>query len=285
MKVLILGGTGQLGTCLQQRLNKAGIAYAAPDRSQVDLAKTPDFLSLIKKLKPTIVVNAAAYTAVDKAEQEPELALQLNAIMPEQLAIACQSFAIPLIHISTDYVFNGNANKPYYETDLAEPTSVYGKSKLAGELAVLKHCEQAAVIRTSWLYSEYGSNFLKTIIRLSKERTQLNVVADQVGTPTYAGDLALAILKIIQHSASHSLGNNVFHFANLGVASWYDFAWHILKATESTIELNPINTEQYPTPATRPAYSILNSQKISNHYGVTNRHWLDAFYTMMAEFN
>ncbi|WNO61678.1 dTDP-4-dehydrorhamnose reductase [Rheinheimera sp. MMS21-TC3] len=283
MKVLILGGTGQLGTCLQAVLSQAGIAFEAPSRRELNLETELEFTTLVAAVKPSIVVNAAAYTAVDKAEHEPELAYMLNATMPEKLAIACQQADLPLIHISTDYVFNGKTNKPYFESDLTEPVSVYGKSKLAGELAVLEHCEQAIIIRTSWLYSEYGNNFLKTMIRLSKERSQLNVVADQIGTPTYAGDLALAILKIIQHSQHAKLHKDIYHFANLGVASWYDFAWHIFKQTASKIELNAITTEQYPTPATRPAYSILNSQKISNHYGVVNRHWLDALTAMMPD--
>ena len=283
MKVLLLGGNGQLGNCLKRELSLAGVSYVAPERTQLDLAITTDFFSILKTTAADAVVNAAAYTAVDKAESEPTMAFKLNAEMPELLAIACQQINLPLYHISTDYVFNGNACRPYTEHNAVAPVSVYGHSKLAGEAAVLKHCEKGAVIRTSWLYSEFGHNFLKTILRLSQTKPELSVVADQVGTPTYAGDLAQAIVQMLLSTQHNLPDNDIFHYANHGVASWYDFAWHILHCTNAQLPLKPILTSDYPTPAKRPAFSVLNSAKINERFGVHNRHWLEAFSTMMTK--
>ena len=276
MKILILGGSGQLGNCLKRELSLAGMHYAAPTRAELDLASTTDFSAIVKQSAADAVINAAAYTAVDKAEQDVDMAFQLNAALPEKLALACRQFGLPLYHISTDYVFNGTACRPYCEETSVDPVSIYGKSKLAGEIAVLKHCEKGAIIRTSWLYSEFGNNFVKTIIRLATLKPELSVVSDQIGTPTYAGDLAQAIVQILSTTQYSAPTMDLYHFANQGVASWYDFAWHILQRSDSVIPLKPIATEDYPTPAKRPAFSVLNSCKINKRFAVNNRHWLEA---------
>ncbi|QBL09816.1 dTDP-4-dehydrorhamnose reductase [Rheinheimera sp. D18] len=276
MKILILGGSGQLGNCLKRELGLGGIQYVAPPRAELDLSCTADFSGIIKQYAVDAVVNAAAYTAVDKAEQDADMAFKLNATLPEQLAVACQQFGLPLYHVSTDYVFDGLACRPYCESASVAPVSVYGKSKLAGEMAVLKHCEKGAIIRTSWLYSEFGQNFVKTILRLAQSKPELAVVADQVGAPTYAGDLAQAIVQILLTTKHSAPAIDVYHFANQGVASWYDFAWHILQRRQIAVPLKPITTEDYPTPAQRPAYSVLNSTRISQRFAVKNRHWLEA---------
>lgn len=281
MKILMLGGTGQLGSCLKRELSLAGIEFIAPTRTELDLVSTSDFCSAIDQLTPDAVVNAAAYTAVDKAEQDVQMAFLLNADFPAKLAIACQQLSLPLYHISTDYVFDGTACRPYCENAAVAPVSVYGDSKLAGERAVLQHCKQGAIIRTSWLYSEFGNNFVKTILRLAASRPELGVVADQVGTPTYAGDLAQAIVTILLHTQHSAPPMDVYHFANQGVASWYDFAWHIVKHIGGATPVKPLATEDYPTPAKRPSYSVLNSNKISQCFAVENRHWLEALVPVL----
>lgn len=276
MKILILGGSGQLGNCLQRELALAGKQYFAPTREELDLSRTADFSQILKQFAPDAVVNAAAYTAVDKAEKDEDMAFKLNTAMPQHLAMACQQFDVPLYHISTDYVFDGLACRPYCEDAAVAPVSVYGKSKLAGEIAVIKNCKKGAVIRTSWLYSEFGNNFVKTIIRLAQSKPELAVVADQVGTPTYAGDLARALVHILEKSQHNAPLIDIYHYANQGVASWYDFAWHILQRANPKLPLKPIPSEDYPTPAARPAYSVLSSAKIVKRFGVHNRHWLEA---------
>ena len=285
MKILIFGGSGQLGRCLQRELSSRGIQYLAPDRMGLDLALTEDFTTVLEKFTPDAVINAAAYTAVDKAEQDENSAYVLNAKFPERLAKVCGALSIPLYHISTDYVFDGTGCKPYTEQDLVAPVSIYGKSKLLGEQMVLKHSQYGAIIRTSWLYSEFGHNFMKTILRLSETNSKLAVVADQVGSPTYAGDLANAIIQIIQKTTENPPATEIYHYANYGVASWYDFAWHILHTTNSGTLLKPIKTEEYPTPAKRPPFSVLNSKKISEQFAVTNRHWLEAFTSAIQRIN
>jgi dTDP-4-dehydrorhamnose reductase len=283
MTCLILGGSGQLGRCLQDRMTALQLEYVAPGREQLDLQDAEALHSLFDTLKPQAVINAAAYTAVDKAEQEPQLAAEINHILPARLAQLCKAHAIPLIHISTDYVFDGTSCRPYAPSDPRDPVSVYGQTKAEGEKAVLQSGVKGGIIRTSWLYSEYGHNFVKTMLRLGAERPQLRIVADQVGTPTYAGDLADAILKML-YSADHSLSDaDIYHFSNQGVASWYDFAWHICRLKGLSVEVQPIRTEDYPTPAQRPCYSVLNSTGFIDKFALSNRHWLEALEHCMTK--
>jgi dTDP-4-dehydrorhamnose reductase len=257
--------------------------YVAPGRDLLDLQDAEALQSLFDALEPVAVINAAAYTAVDKAEQEPQLAAEINHLLPARLAQLCKEHAIPLIHISTDYVFDGTSCRPYSPADQLNPVSVYGQTKAEGEKAVLQSGVKGGIIRTSWLYSEYGHNFVKTMLRLGAERQQLRVVADQVGTPTYAGDLADAILKML-YFADNSLSEaEIYHFSNQGVASWYDFAWHICKLKGLAVAVQPIRTEDYPTPAQRPCYSVLNSIGFIDKYGLSNRHWLEALEHCMTK--
>jgi len=226
-------------------------------------------------LHPVVVINCAAYTAVDKAEQEPELALKLNSLAVKNLSDASVKFNSLLVHISTDYIFNGKGHRPYVETDTPEPVSVYAKSKYDGEKQMLSACQKGVIIRTSWLYSSFGNNFVKTILKYSKERRSLDVVCDQIGSPTYAGDLALTILKIIPGIIDHH-GIEIFHYSNEGVASWFDFAKTITEFAGINCKINPIETKDYPLPASRPFYSVLNKSKIKERFGLEIPYWKDS---------
>jgi dTDP-4-dehydrorhamnose reductase len=283
MTCLILGGSGQLGLCLQDRMHRLQLDYAAPGRDLLDLSNEAALQQIFRQLKPQAVINAAAYTAVDKAETEAELADEINHALPARLARLCAEHAIPLIHISTDYVFDGQSCRPYLPADDRNPVSVYGKTKAAGELAVLQSGVNGGVIRTSWLYSEYGHNFVKTMLRLGAERSELKVVADQIGTPTYAGDLADAILSMLYSPGERLCNAEIYHFSNQGVASWYDFAWHICRIKGLPVTVLPIRTEDYPTPARRPCYSVLNSADFIQKFSLRNRHWLDALQHCMTK--
>ncbi len=224
---------------------------------------------------PEVVINCAAYTAVDKAEQEPDLAMKINALAVAHLSDACSKNNSLLLHISSDYVFNGKNFRPYIETDQPDPVSSYAKSKLAGEEEMIRHCKNGIIIRTSWLYSSFGNNFVKTILRLSKEKKILNVVFDQIGCPTYARDLAGTILKIIPELRDHK-GVEIFHYANEGVTSWYDFAKRITEFAGYDIKINPIETKDYPLPASRPFYSVLNKSKIKSRFTIEIPYWKDS---------
>ena len=218
-------------------------------------------------------INCAAYTAVDKAETEVEKAFEINAKGAKNLALVCNAQDAILIHISTDFVFDGNKTEPYTETDVPKPISVYGASKLQGEVEVQKTLKKHFIIRTSWLYSEHGANFMKTMLRLAEIRDEISVVSDQIGTPTYAGDLADVILKIIR-SKQQNFG--LYHYSNEGVASWYDFAKAIFEASDLKVKTIPIKTEAYPTPAKRPVYSVMDKTKITSILGVETRNWQDS---------
>ena len=225
-------------------------------------------------------INCAAYTAVDKAETEKDFALKINVTGAENLAIACQKHDVALLHISTDFVFDGEQKHPYTEKDVALPRSVYGQTKLDGEEAIKNSLIKYFIIRTSWLYSEYGTNFLKTMLRIGKERSELGIVSDQIGTPTYAGDLAAVLLEIIQQESS-SYG--VYHYSNKGQCSWYDFAKAIFEESALEVNTKPIPTTAYPTPAERPKYSVLDKSKIKNTFGITIPHWETSLKKVVAE--
>lgn len=285
MIIAVLGANGQLGNELQV------LAKSYPDNSfyftdidEVDITQKESIENYIRKIRPDILINAAAYTAVDKAESDAEKAMQVNAKAVEIIATLSDIYHYFLIHISTDYVFDGTHYKPYHELDVPQPVSIYGKTKLAGEQAIKGILTRAIIIRTSWLYSSFGNNFLKTMLKLSKEREKISVVYDQIGTPTYAADLADAILNICQKT---QIVNNVevYHYANEGVCSWYDFAKEIMNATASTCEIIPIETKDYPTAATRPHYSVLNKQKIKTDFNISIPHWKDSLIHCLNYMN
>ena len=260
---LITGGNGQLGTELSKRLPNA-------IRTDVDNLDITDELSVkqfVKNNNIDTIINCAAYTAVDKAEDNIELATKINVDGPANLA----KTGAKIVHISTDYVFDGKGYKPYTPDDKPNPISVYGKTKLDGEMAVLENAPMATIIRTAWLYSPYGNNFVKTMRKLGAEKESINVVADQIGTPTYAGDLADAIVKILPQMNEKNRG--IYHFTNLGVCSWYDFATEIMELSGLKCKVNPISSAEYPTRAIRPFYSVLDKSKIQKTFGIENEHW------------
>ncbi|CAH8293006.1 dTDP-4-dehydrorhamnose reductase [Mariniflexile fucanivorans] len=271
--VLVTGGNGQLASCLKDlSKNLQGYKFIFTDVEELDIAKSVDVDTFFKKNNIVYCINCAAYTAVDKAESEKEIAKKVNESGPRNLADACHKYKATLIHISTDFVFSGNQSNLYTEEDSTHPINFYGISKLDGEKAVIS-LEKHIIIRTSWLYSEYGHNFLKTMLRLGKEKETLSVVCDQIGTPTYAGDLAMTIVKMIS-SQFNKYG--VYHYSNEGVASWYDFAKAIFDETQTNVKLFPISSEAYPTPAKRPAFSVMDKSKIKNALDIEISYWRDS---------
>lgn len=296
-RILLIGANGQVGQELRKTLAPLGTLTAVA-RQQLNLTDLEAIAQTISTLQPQLIVNAAAYTAVDKAESEPELAQQINAAAPKAMAIAAAQCGAGLVHISTDYVFPGNAGSPRCETDETGPLSVYGKTKLAGEDAIRSALPEHIILRTAWVYGTQGTgNFLKTMLRLGKDREVLSVVSDQVGSPTWAKDIADAIaqlgIQMIHQRAPNTPDHDLYgtyHFTNSGAASWYDFAIAIFKEAKtlgiplSIQQVNPITTAEYPTPAQRPAYSILNCQKVSKVLGQKPPHWQESLRTMLQEF-
>ncbi|MBW4509775.1 MAG: dTDP-4-dehydrorhamnose reductase [Scytonematopsis contorta HA4267-MV1] len=287
--ILLIGSKGQVGSELEKILKpKENIIAVA--RPTIDLANRDTLKSLIQQKQPQIIINAAAYTAVDKAESEPELAEAINTIAPKIIAQEAEKLGAYLIHISTDYVFDGKKNNPYHETDSTNPLSVYGKTKLAGEQAISEYCSNHLILRTAWVYGTLGkSNFVKSMLRLGKERSQINVVADQIGSPTWAKDIAETISKIIPKLTPEIVGT--YHYTNSGVASWYDFAVAIF---EEALQLNipvkierviPITTSEYPTAANRPLYSVLNYARISTIIDTYPPHWRQRLRLMLRELS
>ena len=266
MKYLVVGSNGQLGCELKARLSSEA---DYKDHTSLDITNETAVEKFFKENRYDIVINCAAYTAVDKAEDDKEAADRVNRVGPALLA----KYGRNIIHISTDYVFDGTAHTPYRETDPTNPQSVYGCTKLAGEKAVLQEAQSAAIIRTSWLYSAHGNNFLKTMRRVGAERENLGVIFDQIGTPTYAGDLADAIVSILPQMKN--VKKEIYHFSNEGIASWYDFAVAIMALSNIKCIIEPIETRQYVTRATRPPYSVLNKSKIKDEFGISIPHWMD----------
>lgn len=282
-RILVTGITGQVGQELQRKLAPLGDVIGV-DRQTIDLAQPTSIRQVISELKPDAIVNAAAYTAVDKAETEAELAKSINAIAPTILAESAERLGATLIHISTDYVFDGRKNTPYIEKDAPNPINVYGESKLLGEEGIRQNCDRHIILRTAWVYGAHGkSNFVKTMLRLGAERDELRVVADQVGSPTWAQDIAQAIAQLL---SEFHLGT--YHFTNSGVASWYDFAVAIFEEARllgfplKVQRVVPITTPEYPTPAQRPAYSVLSCQKIAAVLGYPP-HWRQGLRQMLVE--
>jgi dTDP-4-dehydrorhamnose reductase len=274
LNVLVTGANGQLGSELK-RLSELAcqMQFTFVDIDELDIANAQHVSAFINRLKPNFIVNAAAYTAVDNAELEPDLAFSINADAVNSLAHAAKSSNAKLIHISTDYVFNGQSYLPYNEDDVTKPNSVYGESKLKGEEYAISS-GVGMVIRTSWLYSAFGNNFMKTILAKSAGG-KLKVVFDQVGSPTWAYDLAKAIIAIIEQSENNFL-NQVFHYSNEGVCSWYDFASEILRIKGISCDINPVLSTEFKTRANRPHYSVLNKQKVKSAFGISIPYWRDS---------
>jgi dTDP-4-dehydrorhamnose reductase len=273
MKVLVTGAKGQLGLSIRDQSGGfPDLQLVYTDVEELDITSEFSLREFFSRNRIDVVVNCAAYTTVDKAETEQEKAFMINDQAVKNLAILSKEFGYFMVHISTDFVFDGTKTQPYLETDIPNPLSVYGHSKLAGEKEVLSHTQNAAIIRTSWLYSEYGNNFVKTIQRLALERKEIRVVDDQVGTPTYAGDLALVILKMISKGFG-TAGCHIYHFSNTGIASWFDFAKAIIDAGNFDCKVVPIPTIEYPLPAKRPAYSVLNKEKIIKQFNLDIPDW------------
>jgi len=288
-KILVTGSTGQLGQSLQAisaQYSECDFVFAT--RSQLDLSDSANIETYLQHKQFDVIINCAAHTAVDKAESEPELANQLNHLAVKQLAEYTKQHNAKLVHISTDYVFDGQGHKPYQENDVVTPQGVYGKTKLEGELSVQNVLKNnALIIRTSWVYSEYGNNFVKTMLKLGKERDSLNVIFDQVGTPTYAKDLAIAIMTIIESTAFKlsDFKTELFHFSNEGVCSWYDFAKTIFELSDISCSVCPIETKDYPTPALRPHYSVLNKASIKQTYQLTIPFWKDSLQQCLTSLS
>ena len=279
MRVLITGSNGQLGSEIKAlAANYKKLDFVFKDLPELDICNFEALQAFIIDYNINIVINCAAYTAVDKAEEDAEIAEKVNSNGVLNLVNALETIDGKLIHISTDYVFDGNHFLPYKESDPVSPIGVYGETKRSGELAALNSAIDAIVIRTSWLYSSYGNNFVKTMLRLGNKKENLGVIFDQVGTPTYARDLAKTCLEILTgvNSAKISKNGNIYHYSNEGVASWYDFAISIMELGGMDCKVKPIQTKDYPTLAKRPQYSVLNKSKIKTDFKIEIPYWRDS---------
>ncbi len=274
MKLLITGANGQLGNEMRVALaQRCDVEAIYTDVDTLDITDLAQLDAFVAAEKVSHIVNCAAYTAVDKAEDDEATATKVNVDAVRNLGIVAAKYAAKIVHVSTDYVFDGCGHKPYTEDMAVCPTNVYGRTKLAGEEALFAECQDAIVIRTSWLYSSFGNNFVKTMLRLGRERDELNVIFDQVGTPTYAADLARNILTII---IDKEWVSGIYHFSNEGVCSWYDFTIMIHKLAGIDCKVNPIESSAYPVRTPRPHYSVLNKSKIKTTFGVEVPYWVDS---------
>ncbi|MDR0969887.1 MAG: dTDP-4-dehydrorhamnose reductase [Lentimicrobiaceae bacterium] len=285
MNILVTGANGQLGTELQKIAATDKIHnWYFTDIDTLDITSRTQIEHFFTNKNIEVCINCAAYTAVDKAEEEPEKALLINAEAPEILAHACYKNDAFLVHISTDYVFDGENYKPYIEENPVCPKSAYAFSKAKGEENVIKKANRYVIMRTSWLYAASGNNFVKTMTRLAKERGEINVVSDQIGTPTWAFDLAVAIMYVIDKFGKENI-REIFHFSNEGVASWYDFAKAIIEIQQLDCKINPIESKDFPTPTKRPFYSVLNKTKFKQFTGITIPYWRDSLEKCLNELN
>lgn len=281
--ILVTGGNGQLASCIkdvEKKYDDLNVIYA--DYLELDICDFSQVQAFFKaRNQISYCVNCAAYTAVDKAETEVDKAFEINALGPKNLALACKDHKVVLIHISTDFVFDGNKLEPYLETDIPNPLSVYGASKLLGENHIQQILEKYVIIRTSWLYSEHGHNFMKTMLKLGETKKELGVVNDQIGTPTYAGDLAEVILSIIR---TQKIEYGLYHYSNGGEVSWCGFAKAIFELSGKDVQVHPISTAEYPTAAKRPRYSILNTTKIKQQIKTPDKVWKTRLETVLNGF-
>ena len=274
LNILVTGSNGQLGSEIKELSSKYEYNFFFTDRSNIDITNKDSIKTFCQTNSINTIINCAAYTAVDKAESDEVNADLVNRKAVKKLALVSSELNIKLIHISTDYVFDGKAYKPYVEEFQTKPNSVYGKTKLTGENEMINvNPKNSIIIRTSWVYSSYGNNFVKTMLRLGKEKTELGVIFDQIGTPTYAAHLAIAILDIIPKLNNPKV--EIYNYSNEGVLSWYDFAKEIMKMAKLNCKINPMETFQYPTPAKRPHFSLLNKSKIKTTFNIEIPYWKD----------
>ena len=280
MNILITGCNGQLGNEMQIAAKSySQFHFIYTDVAELDICNKEALQTFVAENKVDMIVNCAAYTAVDKAEDDVELCYKINSEAAKNIGEVATANGAKVIHVSTDYVFDGTNHVPYTEDMHVCPSSVYGKSKLAGEEALINACSQVVIVRTAWLYSSFGNNFVKTMIKLGTERESLNVIFDQVGSPTYAADLADAIMKIISHT---DFIPGIYHYSNEGVCSWYDFTKSIHRKSNITCNVQAIETKDYPTRTLRPHYSVLNKAKIKSTYGISVPHWEDSLDKCLA---
>jgi len=283
MKILVTGAFGQLGSEIRdQHHDYTGDTFVFVDIKEMPLDDTQKVTAVLEEVQPDVIVSAGAHTAVDKAESEPELVDRINHLAVAAMADWTKANNKKLVHISTDYVFQGNSSTPLKEDEPTDPINVYGLTKQKGEQAIIQSGADAVIIRTAWVYSSYGANFVKTMIRLMSERDTIGVIADQIGSPTYAKDLATAVLAII-HSDTWEKG--IYHFSNEGEISWYDFAAAIRELQGLDCEINAITTDQYPTPAKRPKYSLLDKSKIKQQFGLEVSFWKDSLQEMLQKLD
>ncbi|MGL4524835.1 MAG: dTDP-4-dehydrorhamnose reductase [Spirochaetia bacterium] len=279
---LILGKDGQLGHAFQQSLQAQNIPYCAPEESDADILCLKSLTKQLELVKPSFLINCAAYTDVEKAEDHPDRAYDINSQGPHNIGQVCEKMGIPCVHFSTDYVFGGDRNIPYTEEDLVNPQSVYAKSKQEGEQALLQKGAQCLIFRTSWLYSSYGRNFYTSMRSLGQQRSHLNVVIDQVGTPTYAPFLVEYVCTILPKFEAQYTG--IYHLGDEGVASWYDFACQVMESEHLGCAVQPITTDQYPTKAPRPCYSVLSKDKVKKIFSLSPSYWKKGVHACQQHF-
>lgn len=276
MKILVTGANGQLGNEIRKKTAeiKSPFLYIFTDYNELDITDEKSVMLFLDEHKPDFLINCAAYTAVDKAETDIENVMLINATATANLVTACKTNDTIFIHISTDYVFDGKKPEPYLESDMANPIAIYGKTKLIGEQNALQY-SKTIIIRTSWLYSEFGNNFVKTMLRLGTQHEKIKVVSDQIGSPTFAADLAGAILQIVEiiKENPQKAKFGIYHFSNAGACSWYEFAKEIMTLAHKNCTVEPISTAEYPTVAQRPQYSLLSKEKIKSDYSVSVPYW------------
>ncbi len=278
---MVTGSGGQLGSCFRSiASNYTDIKFYFYDSKQLNITNKEDILLQFRRQQFDYCINCAAYTKVDQAEKEPEKAYAVNATGPKILAEACRTQGATLIHISTDFVFGGNQDRPYNEEDRPNPLGVYGSTKLKGEEAIASTLKHHIIIRTSWVYSPYGHNFVKTMLRLAKESPTVSVVCDQLGSPTYAMDLAYGILQIVRSGSNHY---GIYHFSNKGVTSWYEFASKVFQIKEIAVDLKPIKTKEYKTLAKRPLFSVLDTSKIELEFKLKIKSWDESLESALKE--
>ncbi len=281
--IVVFGASGQLGHCFKSLAEKDGLtSIFFPSETEANILDDEALGKVFETYKPAYAINCAAYTAVDKAEDDQQMAEKINKTGAENLSKHCAANGSVLIHVSTDFVFKGDQSTPRNEDSIAEPVNVYGQTKLDGEVAVKTVLEKYFIIRTGWLYSEYGNNFVKTMLKLGAERDELKIIADQTGTPTYGMDLAGCIMHIIK---SESTSYGIYHYSNEGIASWYDFAKAVFDISGTSVKAIPVKTEEYVTRALRPAYSVMDKSKIKKNFGLEIPYWRDSLVTCISKLN